>query len=51
VRFEVLMAVKMSMLFFWVATPCGHVDTNVSEEHIASVFRAETCPASTSSQP
>jgi hypothetical protein len=23
VRFDVLMAVKMSMFIFWVATPCG----------------------------
>jgi hypothetical protein len=30
-RFEVLMAVKMSMLIFWIVTLCGLVvDTNVS---------------------
>jgi hypothetical protein len=28
----------LSMLVFWVATPCGLlVDTNVSEEHTASM--------------
>jgi hypothetical protein len=26
-RFEVLTAVKMSMLVFWVVTPCGLVDS------------------------
>jgi hypothetical protein len=24
-RFEILMAVKISIFFFWVATPCGLV--------------------------
>jgi hypothetical protein len=27
------------MLVFWVVTPCG-LDTNVSEEHTAPIFRA-----------
>jgi hypothetical protein len=42
-RFEMFKAVTLSMLVFWVLTPCGLVlvDTNVSEEHIASIFRAE----------
>jgi hypothetical protein len=30
-RYEVLMAMKMSLLIFWVVTPCGLVgSTNVS---------------------
>jgi hypothetical protein len=44
VRFEALTAVKMSMLVFWVVTPCGLVgrySTNVSEEYTASIFRVE----------
>jgi hypothetical protein len=32
VRFEVLIEAKMSMLVFWVTTPCGLV-----EEHTASI--------------
>jgi hypothetical protein len=40
-RFEVLTAVKTAM-FFWVVTTCGLiVDTNVSEKHTVSIFRAE----------
>jgi hypothetical protein len=38
--YNILTAVKMSM-FIWVVTPCGPlgpVDTNVSEEHTASIF-------------
>jgi hypothetical protein len=32
-RFEVIKAVKMSMLYDWVVMPCGLVsNTNVSEE-------------------
>jgi hypothetical protein len=31
--------VKMSMLVFWVVTPCDYVDTNVSER-TASIFEA-----------
>jgi hypothetical protein len=42
VRFEILTAAKMTMLVFWVVTPCGLlVDTNVSEEHTAPTFRAD----------
>jgi hypothetical protein len=42
VRIEVLTAVRMVMLFFWVVTPCRLlVDTNVSEKHIVSIFRVE----------
>jgi hypothetical protein len=30
------------MLVFWVLTPCGlEADTNVSEEHTVSIFRAQ----------
>jgi hypothetical protein len=40
-KFEVIMAVKMSILVFWVFTPCGLADrTNVSEKNTASTFRA-----------
>jgi hypothetical protein len=39
---EVLADVRMSMLIFWVVTPSDlHVDTNVSEEHTASIFKAK----------
>jgi hypothetical protein len=42
VRFEVLTAVRMTMMFFWVLVPCRlSVDTNVSEKHTLSIFRAE----------
>jgi hypothetical protein len=34
-RFEVLMAVKMSMLVFWAVTPYRFV----SKKHTASIFR------------
>jgi hypothetical protein len=40
-RFEVLRtpSAQMSMLVFWVVTPCGLVDrTNVSEENSTSIF-------------
>jgi hypothetical protein len=44
-RFEVLTAtVNMSMLVFWIVTQCGlvgGVDTNILEEHTASIFSAE----------
>jgi hypothetical protein len=33
-RFEVLTAA------FWIVTACGILDTNVSEEYTASIFRA-----------
>jgi hypothetical protein len=33
---------KMLMLVFWVATPCGLVvDINVLQEHTASIFNPE----------
>jgi hypothetical protein len=32
---------EMLMFVFWVAMPCGLADTNVSEEHSASIFRAD----------
>jgi hypothetical protein len=37
-RFEVLTVVKMLMLVFWVATPCGLVGRY---EHTASTFSPE----------
>jgi len=41
VRFEVLIAMKVSMLF-WVVTPWNtQVGTNVSVKHIVSIFRTE----------
>jgi hypothetical protein len=42
VKFEVLKAVKILMLVFWVVTPCGLVDRyHGSEKHTNSIFRAE----------
>jgi hypothetical protein len=42
-RVEVLMAVKMSMLVFWVVFCMDlYVDTNVSEEHTASIFELQS---------
>jgi hypothetical protein len=44
-RFEVLRAVKMLLLVFWVVTSYGlvlQVDTSVSEEHAASMFSPVT---------
>jgi hypothetical protein len=43
VIFEILAAVKISV-FFWVVMPYRLVDrdTNVLEEHTASIFKAET---------
>jgi hypothetical protein len=41
-RFEVLAAMNMSVFVFRVVMPCDlWVDTNVSKEHIASIFMAE----------
>jgi hypothetical protein len=41
-RSEVLKAVKMFMLVFWVVTPCELVDRNhCFGETYASIFRAE----------
>jgi hypothetical protein len=38
--FEVFTAVRTSRLVMWVVTPCVLLgDTNVSEEHTASIFR------------
>jgi hypothetical protein len=31
----------MTMLLFWVLTPCRLVDTNVSEKHTVSIFKDE----------
>jgi hypothetical protein len=41
--FEVLVAMKMPVLVFWVVTPCGivGVDINILEKHMASMFTAE----------
>jgi hypothetical protein len=48
-RFEVLTAAKMSLVVFWVVTPCGLlVGTDVSEEPTASIFTLkedEVCAA------
>jgi hypothetical protein len=42
VRSEVLTAVKLSMLVFWVVTPFGLVGRYQRfGEHTASIFRAE----------
>jgi hypothetical protein len=42
VRFEVLTAVKMSMLVFWAARPRGLVDKcHALDEHGTSIFRAD----------
>jgi hypothetical protein len=31
------------MLVFWIVTPCGLlVETNVSEQHTASIYKAKT---------
>jgi hypothetical protein len=39
---EVLTAVVMKSTIFWDITPCSPLlSTDVSEEHIASIFRAE----------
>jgi hypothetical protein len=40
-RSEVVTAVKMSLMFFCVVPPSEFADSNVSEEHTASIFRAE----------
>jgi hypothetical protein len=31
---------KIQVAVFWVVTPCSVYDTNVSEEHAASIFTA-----------
>jgi hypothetical protein len=41
-RFQVLAAVQVAVLIFWVVMPCGHVGrcgTNVWEEDTAAIFR------------
>jgi hypothetical protein len=44
VRFEVLTAVKMSMLVFWVVTPCGLVALKMeavcSRETLVSTYKS-----------
>jgi hypothetical protein len=41
-RSEVLTAVEVSMLVFWVSRPVDlQIDTNVSKENAASIFRTE----------
>jgi hypothetical protein len=41
-RFEVLTAVVMMSYIFWDITPCSPVQTtDVLEEHVASVLKAE----------
>jgi hypothetical protein len=41
VGFEVFTAVVMKSTTFWDITPCSPVSTDVSEDHIASIFRVE----------
>jgi hypothetical protein len=39
-----IQSIYISITMFWVVTPyrlAGKLDTNVSEEHIASIFKAE----------
>jgi hypothetical protein len=31
----------LSIVVFWVVTPCGHGGTNVSVEHTAPIFRTD----------
>jgi hypothetical protein len=38
---EVLTAVVMKNTIFWDTMPCSTLSTDVSEEHIASIFRVE----------
>jgi hypothetical protein len=41
-RFEVFTAVVMKSFIFWNMTPCRPLSlTDVSEEHVASIFRVE----------
>jgi hypothetical protein len=41
VRFEVLIAVVMIITILWDMTPCSQLKTtDVSEKHIASIFRS-----------
>jgi hypothetical protein len=47
INFEVLTAVKMSMMVFWIVTPCGLVGSlysNVSEEHTPWRWRRYVSP-------
>jgi hypothetical protein len=39
--FEVFTAVVMKSINFWDIKPCSLLSTDVSEEHIASIFRVE----------
>jgi hypothetical protein len=41
VGFEVLTAVVVKTTIFWDITPCSLLSTDVSEEHIASIFRVK----------
>jgi hypothetical protein len=41
-RFEVLTAVKTSMFFFWVVTPCGLVGRYQSSPKMEAVCASET---------
>jgi hypothetical protein len=47
VRFYALAAVRMTILLFWVVTPCGLVHTTVSEKHAVLFLRAEDGQAAT----
>jgi hypothetical protein len=35
----------MKIVIFWDVAPCSFVDTNVSEDHIASIIRAVGKPS------
>jgi hypothetical protein len=41
VGFEAFTAVTMENVIIWDVTPCGIVRTEVSEEHVLSIFRVE----------
>jgi hypothetical protein len=41
VGFEVFTAVVMKSINFWDITPCSPLSVNISEEHVASIFRVE----------
>jgi hypothetical protein len=40
-EFEVLTAVIMNSTIIWYVMPCSPLSTDVSEEHIAFIFRVE----------
>jgi deoxycytidylate deaminase len=40
-KFEFLTAVVMKSTIFWEITPCSSLKVDISEEHIASIFRVK----------